>query len=148
LNKKKGISLIVEASPFMSILSAVRGIPIAVVQEDISLDEAGSTVSDVLDSRHDELDDAYAKIDQDSSDTVTANPNLSKDTVFCFEGGSILGILCSSTLEDCEFFHERLESVISEWKVFEIPPGATFSFVSEDKKILNASRVFEETQNR
>lgn len=132
----------------MSILSAVRGIPIALAQEDVSLDEAGSTVSDVLDSRHDELHDAYAKIDQDSSDTVTANPNLSKDAVFCFEGRLILGILCSSTLEDCEFFHERLESVISEWKVFETPPGATFSFVSEDKKILNASRVIEETQNR
>ena len=132
----------------MSISSAIRGTSIALAQEDVSLDEAGSTVSDVLDSRHDELDDPYAQIDQDSSDTVIANPNLSKDAVCCFERGLILGVLYSSTLEDCEFFHERLESVISEWKGFETPPGATCSFVSGHKKILNASHVIEETQNR
>ena len=148
LNKKRGTSLIVEASPLMIILSAARGTPIALAQEDISLDEARSTVSDALDSSHAELDDAHAKIDQDYTGTVIANPNLSKDCVFCFEGGLILGILCSSTLEDREFFHERLESVTSEWEGFETPPGATFCFVSEDKKILNASRVIEETQNR
>ena len=52
LNKKKGTSLIVEASPLMIILSAAPGTSIALPQEDISLDEASNMVSDALDSIH------------------------------------------------------------------------------------------------
>jgi hypothetical protein len=70
--------------------------------------------------------------------TVTPRPDdgppLSEDAVFCLEGGLTLGILCSSTLEDCEFVQERLESVISECKGIETPPGAAFCTISEDEK--------------
>ncbi|MDQ3852712.1 MAG: hypothetical protein M3299_07760 [Thermoproteota archaeon] len=162
----------------MSVLAAAGGIPLALAEEDISLDETRGMVSDVLDGSDDEVDDADAKIDQGSTDTVTANPNqdgstidqtdsnefgdntavsidideeeqqqqltlapppddgppVSEDLVFCFEGGLILGILCSSTLEDCEFVQERLESVISKCEGFETPPGGAFCFISEDGK--------------
>jgi hypothetical protein len=62
-------------------------------------------------------------------------PPLSEDLVFCFEGGLILGILCSSALEDCEFVQERIESVISKCEGFETPPlGAALCLISEDGK--------------
>lgn len=60
---------------------------------------------------------------------------LSGDLVFCFEAGLILGILCSSTLEECESVQERLESEISKCEGFEIPPGGALScFISQDAK--------------
>ena len=60
---------------------------------------------------------------------------LSEDLVFCFEAGLILGILCSSTPEDCESVQERLESEISKCERFESPPaGALSCFISEDAK--------------
>ncbi len=70
--------------------------------------------------------------------TVTPRPDdgppLSEDAVFCLEGVLNQGILCSSTLEDCEFVQERLESVISECKGFETRPVAAFCTISEDGK--------------
>jgi len=62
---------------------------------------------------------------------------LSEDNVvFCFEEGLILGILCSDTLEDCEFAQERFENIISECEGFETPPppGAAFCSISEGGK--------------
>jgi hypothetical protein len=88
-------------------------------------------------------DNTAVSIDRDEEEqqqqlTVTPRPDdgppLSEDAVFCLEGGLTLGILCSSTLEDCEFVQERLESVISECKGIETPPGAAFCTISEDGK--------------
>jgi hypothetical protein len=171
MNSKKTTPLLLAICTLMSVLPAVGGIPLALAEEDISLDEARGVVADFLDGGDDEVEDADAKIDQDSADTATANPNqdestiyqtdsnefgdntavstdideeltappdegppLSEDVVFCFEGGLILGILCSSTLEDCEYVQERLESEISECERFETPPGAALCFISEDGK--------------
>jgi hypothetical protein len=59
----------------------------------------------------------------------------SEDVVFCFEGGFILGILCSDSLEDCEFAQERFENIISECEGFETPPpNAAFCSISEGGK--------------
>jgi hypothetical protein len=177
MNAKKTTPLLLAVSTLMSVLSAVGGIPLALAEEDISLDETPGMVSDVLDSG-----DADSKIGQDSTESVIANPNqdgatlhqtdsnefgdntavsidideeeqqhhqltltppppddeppLSEDLVFCFEGGLILGILCSSSsLEDCEFVQERIESVISKCEGFETPPpGAALCLISEDGK--------------
>jgi hypothetical protein len=179
MNTKKTTPLLLVVCTLMSVLPAVGGIPLALAEEDISLDETPGMVSDVLDSGDDEVDDADSKIGQDSTESVIANPNqdestihqtdsnefgdntavsididedeqqlhqliltvppgdgppLSEDVVFCFEGGLILGILCSSTLEDCEYVQERLESEISECERFETPPGGAFCFISEDGK--------------
>jgi hypothetical protein len=182
MNAKKTTPLLLAVSTLMSVLSAVGGIPLALAEEDISLDETPGMVSDVLDSGDDEVGDADSKIGQDSPESVIANPNqdgatlhqtdsnefgdntavsidideeeqqhhqltltppppddeppLSEDLVFCFEGGLILGILCSSSsLEDCEFVQERIESVISKCEGFETPPpGAALCFISEDGK--------------
>jgi hypothetical protein len=170
------------------IIPAAGVIPSVIAQEVATSlveeeDLASGIASDVLEGSGDDEgqhNDAGVDgliIDEDSIDTVTANPNqdgstidqtesnefgdntavsidideeqqqqltltprpddgppLSEGAVFCFEGGLILGIFCSSTLEDCEFVQERLESVISECKGFETPPGAAFCTISEDGK--------------
>jgi hypothetical protein len=181
MNIKKTKPLFLAISTLMSVLPAAGGIPLALAEEDIPLDETPDMVSDVLDSDDDEVGDADSKIGQDSTESVIANPNqdggtlhqtdsnefgentavsidideeeqqhhqltltpplpddrppLSEDLVFCFEGGLILGILCSSSLEDCEFVQERIESVISKCEGFETPPGGALScFISEDGK--------------
>ena len=170
------------------IIPAAGVIPSVIAQEFatslVEEDLASGTLPHVLQGSGDDegqQNDAGADgeiVDEDSTDTVTANPNqdgstidqtdsnefgdntavsididqqaqkqqltltprpddgsrLSEDAVFCFEGALLLGILCSSTLEDCKFVHERLESVISECKGFETPPGAAFCTISEDEK--------------
>jgi hypothetical protein len=79
------------------------------------------------------------KEEEEEQLTLTPSPDdrlPSEDVVFCFEGGLILGILCSDTLEDCEFAQERFENVISECEGFETPPppGAAFCSISEGRK--------------
>jgi hypothetical protein len=182
MNTKKTTPLLLAVCTLMSVLPAIGGIPLALAEEDISLDETRGMVSDVLDSGDDEVGDADSKIGQDSTESVIANPNqdgatlhqtdsnefgdntavsidideeeqqhhqltltppppddeppLSEALVFCFDGGLILGILCSSSLEDCEFVQERIESVISKCEGLETPPpgGALSCFISEDAK--------------
>jgi hypothetical protein len=181
MNTKKTTPLLLSVCTLMSVLPAVGGIPLALAEEDISLDETPGMVSDVLDSGDDEVGDADSKIGQDSTESVIANSNqdgatlhqtdsnefgdntavsidideeeqqhhqltltppppddeppLSEALVFCFDGGLTLGILCSSSLEDCEFVQERIESVISECEGFGTPPpGAALCFSSEDGK--------------
>ena len=79
-------------------------------------------------------------VDKEERPTPTLPPDeelTSEDIVFCFEEGSILGILCSDTLEDCEFAQERFENVISECEAFETPPpGTPFCSVSEGGEII------------
>ncbi len=176
MNTKKTTPLLLAVSTLMSILPAAQAIPLVLAEEDVSLDETRGMVSDVLASDDGEVEDAYSKIGQDSTHSVTPNPNqdgstlhqtdfnefgdntaisidideeeqenppkltpspddappLSEDVVFCFEGGLILGVLCSSTLEDCEFVQERLENVISRCEEFETSHGGAFCFISED----------------
>jgi hypothetical protein len=181
MNTKRTTPLVLAVCTLMSILPAVGGIPLALAEEDISIDETPGMISDVLDSGDDEVGDADSKIGQDSTESVIANPNqdegtlhqsdsnefgdntavsidideeeqqhhqltltppppddgppLSEDLVFCFEGGLVLGILCSSALEDCEFIQERIESVISKCEGVETPPpGAALCFISEEGK--------------
>jgi len=79
-------------------------------------------------------------VDKEEQPTPTLPPDeelTSEDIVFCFEEGSILGILCSDTVEDCEFAQERFEDVISECEAFETPPpGTPFCSVSEGGEII------------
>ena len=98
-------------------------------------------------------DNTAVSIDVDEEEQLTLTPPPPDDglpsednVVFCFEEGLILGILCSDTLEDCEFAQERFENIISECEGFETPPppGAAFCSISEGEKISNANRVIEE----
>ena len=188
MNRKAKPLVLTMYTVVCGIIPAAELIPPVIAQElATSLAEeelASGIVSDVLEGsgddegRQNDADVDGEIIDEDSTDTVTANPNqdgstidqtesnefgdnttvsidideeeqqqqltltprpddrppLSEDTVFCLEGGLILRILCSSTLEECEFVQERLESVISECKGIETPPGAAFCTISEDGK--------------
>lgn len=73
--------MLLEISIFMSILPASQGIPLALTEEDISLDETRGMVSDDLAGDDDEVEDATYKIGQDSADSVTANPNQDRSTL-------------------------------------------------------------------
>jgi hypothetical protein len=79
-------------------------------------------------------------VDKEEQSTPTPPPDdglQSEDGVFCFQEGLILGILCSGTLEDCEFAQEQFENVISECEGFETPPpDAAFCSISEGREII------------
>ena len=83
-------------------------------------------------------DNTAISIDVNKDEQPTPPPDdalPSEDVVFCFEKGLILGILCSDTLENCDFVQERFEDVISECEGLETsPPGAAFCSISEDRK--------------
>jgi hypothetical protein len=87
-------------------------------------------------------DNTAVSIDIDKEEQLTPTPPPddglpSEGEVFCFQEGLILGILCSDTLEDCEFAQEQFENVISKCEGFETPPpDATFCSISEGREII------------